>query len=147
MESRHISVWINRSAADVYRYAADPTHLPNWAAGLARGEVSRAGDDWVVQSPMGPVTVEFTPANDLGVLDHVVTMPGGQSVLNPLRVLPGGPEFSEVVFTLRRRPGMSDADCRHDADAVAVDLATLKQLLETDGTTSPERTTKRHGPA
>ncbi len=130
MESRHISVWINRSAADVYRYAADPTHLPAWAAGLACGEVTKVGDNWVVQSPMGTVGVEFAPANGLGVLDHVVTMPGGESVFNPLRVVPAGPEWSELVFTLRRRLGMSEAEYQRDADAVAADLATLKLLLE-----------------
>ena len=132
-ESRHISVWINRSVAEVYRYAADPGHLPYWAAGLAQGEVTRVGENWIVQSPMGQVIVEFTPANDLGVLDHVVTPPGGEPVFNPLRVLPAGPESSEVVFTLRRRPGMSEADYAADAAAVAADLAALKRLMESAG--------------
>jgi hypothetical protein len=36
----------------------------------------------------------------------------------------------EVVFTLRRRPGMSDEDFARDADAVTADLATLKRVLE-----------------
>jgi hypothetical protein len=35
-----------------------------------------------------------------------------------------------VVFTVRRRPGMSDEDFDRDADAVAADLALLKRLLE-----------------
>ncbi|KAA0111828.1 SRPBCC family protein [Mycolicibacterium sp. P1-5] len=129
-ESRHISVWINRSAADVYRYAADPAHLPEWAAGLARSEVTRVGDTWVAQSPMGEITIEFTPANDLGVLDHVVKLPSGEPVFNPLRVVPAGDEWSEVVFTLRRRPEMSDDDYAADAAAVSADLATLKRVLE-----------------
>jgi hypothetical protein len=129
-ESRHISAWINRSATDVYRYASDPVHLPEWAAGLAQGELTRVGDTWVAQSPMGEITIEFTPANDLGVLDHVVTMPSGEPVFNPLRVVPAGAQWSEVVFTLRRRPGMSDDDYAADAAAVAADLATLKRVLE-----------------
>jgi hypothetical protein len=129
-ESRHISAWINRSAADVYHYAADPAHLPQWAAGLARSEVTRVGDTWVAQSPMGEITIEFTPANDLGVLDHIVNLPSGEPVFNPLRVVPAGDEWSEVVFTLRRRPEMSDDDYAADAAAVAADLATLKRILE-----------------
>jgi hypothetical protein len=36
----------------------------------------------------------------------------------------------EVVFTLRRRLGMSDEDFRADADAGAADLARLKRVLE-----------------
>ncbi|WP_059019761.1 SRPBCC family protein [Mycobacterium sp. M26] len=129
-ESRHISAWINRSAADVYRFASDPSHLPQWAAGLAQGELTKVGDTWVAQSPMGEVTVEFTPANDLGVLDHVVTLPSGEPVFNPLRVVPAGADWCEVVFTLRRRPGMSDDDFIKDAAAVTADLASLKRILE-----------------
>lgn len=129
-ESRHISAWINRSALDVYRYASDPAHLPQWAAGLATSELTRVGDTWVAQSPMGEITIEFTPANDLGVLDHVVNLPSGEPVFNPLRVVPAGDQWCEVVFTLRRRPGMSDDDYAADAAAVAADLTTLKRVLE-----------------
>jgi hypothetical protein len=35
-----------------------------------------------------------------------------------------------VVFTLRRRPGLSDEDFRADTDAVAADLTRLKRVLE-----------------
>ncbi len=129
-ESRHISTWINRSATEAYRYAADPAHLPEWAAGLAVGGLTRVGDTWVAQSPMGEITIEFTPANDLGVLDHVVTMPSGEPVFNPLRVVPAGDDRCEVVFTLRRRPGMSAEQYDTDAAAVTADLAALKRVLE-----------------
>ena len=129
-ESRHISAWINRSAAEVYRFASDPSHLHEWAAGLAQGQLTRVGDTWVAKSELGEIAIEFTPANDFGVLDHVVTMPSGEPVFNPLRVVPAGDEWSEVVFTLRRRPGMSDDDYTKDAAAVTADLLTLKRALE-----------------
>lgn len=129
-ESRHISTWINRPATDVYRYAADPARLPEWAAGLAESELTLVGDTWVAQSPMGEITIEFTPANDLGVLDHVVTLPSGEPVFNPLRVVPAGPRWCEVVFTLRRRAEMSDDEYAADAAAIEADLATLKRILE-----------------
>ena len=87
---RHISVWIRRPADEVYRFAADPRNLPLWAAGLAQAELTRTGEVWVAQSPMGQVSVRFTPANDLGVLDHTVTLTNGERVFNPLRVLPAG---------------------------------------------------------
>lgn len=74
----------------------------------------------------GPVTIRFAPANEFGVLDHVVTLGGAEPVLNPL---PAGPDRCEVVFTLRRG-GMTDAEYDADAAAVAADLATLKKLLE-----------------
>ncbi|MEU2349919.1 SRPBCC family protein [Modestobacter sp. NPDC049651] len=127
-ESRHLSVHVDRPAAEVYAYAADPAHLPEWAAGLAGG-ISLVDGEWVADSPMGRVVVRFAPANDLGVLDHDVVLPDGTTVTNPLRVLADG-ERSEVVFTLRRQPGTDDAAFAADAAAVTADLATLKRVLE-----------------
>lgn len=129
MESRHLSVVIRRSPAEVAAWARDPAHLPQWAAGLASGSLRQEADALVVDSPMGTVRVRFTPENDLGVLDHDVTLPDGQVVHNPLRVL-AHPHGAEVVFTLRHLDGVS-ADAFHaDAQAVTADLARLRELLE-----------------
>ncbi len=128
--SRHLSVPIGASAESVYAYAADPSHLPAWAAGLAQSTVERAGDHWVADSPMGVVRVDFTPANTLGVLDHTVTLPTSEQVLNPCRVIPDG-EACEVVFTVRRRTSMSEEDFERDCRAVLADLEVLRSLLET----------------
>lgn len=127
--SEHVSILIDRAAAAVYQFAADPTNLPKWAAGLASSAVQRVDDEWTFDSPMGRVTVEFVPENAFGVLDHVVTLPNGLSVYNPLRVIPDG-DGCEVVFTLRRQPGMTDDEFHQDADAVRADLETLKRVLE-----------------
>lgn len=78
---------------------------------------------------MGRVSFAFAPRNDFGVLDHDVTLPSGQTVHNPCRVISDG-DHCEVVFTLRQRPDMTDEDFARDADAVAADLSTLKSLLE-----------------
>ena len=127
--SRHISIRIKRPMSEVYDFAADPLHLPDWAAGLAGSKVERAGHQWFTESPMGRVTFTFAPRNDFGVLDHDVTLPSGQIVYNPLRVISDGDQC-EVVFTLRQRPEMTDEDFERDADAVGKDLATLKSLVE-----------------
>ncbi|MGI5441144.1 SRPBCC family protein [Streptomyces shenzhenensis] len=128
-ESRHLSTYVDRSVADVYAYASDPANLPAWALGLG-GSIERIDGQWVAQSaPMGRVVVAFVPANDLGVLDHDVTLPSGETVHNPLRVIADG-AGSEVVFTLRRRPGTADTEFQRDADMVAADLARLKEVLE-----------------
>jgi hypothetical protein len=79
---------------------------------------------------MGRVSVAFVPRNEYGVLDHDVTLPSGEIIYNPMRVTKDG-SGSEVVFTLRRLPGMSDEDFERDAKAVAADLARLKRVLET----------------
>ena len=128
--SRHISIGIERPIAEVYDFVADPLNLPRWAAGLAGSSVERDGRQWFTESPMGRITFTFTPHNDFGVLDHDVTLPTGETVHNPLRVIPDG-DGCEVVFTLRQRPGMSDDDFARDADAVTRDLATLRSLVET----------------
>lgn len=132
MESRHVSISINAAPEVVYEFAADPETWPRWAAGLAEGGLRRTADGWVADSPMGQVTVEFAPPNGFGVLDHVVRLPTGEAVYNPMRVVPGGiaEPHCEVVFSVRRRPGMSEAEFDADANAVAADLATLKSLVE-----------------
>ncbi|MCW2777856.1 MAG: hypothetical protein JWN17_1581 [Frankiales bacterium] len=127
--SLHLSVVVARPAGDVYAYAADPAHLPAWAAGLASGVEPRGDGSWVAQSPMGEVVVTFVPPNDLGVLDHVVTLPDGTSVLNPLRVLPHD-DGAEVVFTLRPAPGSTPEAFAADAALVRADLRRLKEVLE-----------------
>jgi hypothetical protein len=128
--SRHVSVAIDRSPADVYAFAGSPENLPRWAAGLS-GSVSREGADWVAESPMGRVIVRFADPNDLGVLDHVVTLPSGEAVYNPMRVF-GNDTGSEVVFTVYRRPGTTEESFAADAAQVAADLGQLKALLESD---------------
>lgn len=128
--SRHVSTFVARPAGAVYAIAADPQRLPEWAAGLAGAEVVADGDQWATDSPMGRVRFAFVPRNDLGVLDHTVTLPDGEQVLNPMRVVPVDDATCEVLFSVRQRAGMSDDDLDRDAEAVARDLATLKNLAE-----------------
>jgi hypothetical protein len=127
-ESKHISVSIDRPTTEVYDYASNPANLPEWAAGLG-SSVQQVDGEWVADSPMGRVVVVFAERNEHGILDHNVTLPSGETVYNPMRVIPDG-SACEVVFTLRRRTGMSDEDFRRDADAVSADLAALKRVLE-----------------
>ncbi|MDQ6935132.1 MAG: SRPBCC family protein [Actinomycetota bacterium] len=128
-DSRHISARIDRPADEVYQYASDPTNLPAWASGLG-SSVELVDGRWISESPMGRVAFAFVPRNEYGVLDHDVTLPSGESVYNPMRVIADG-TASEVVFTLRRQPDMTDDAFARDADAVATDLAALKRVLET----------------
>ena len=121
-ESRHISVWIDAPAEAVYALASDQAQLPFWAAGLA--DPALAGAD-----------VEFALRNEFGILDHVVRLPSGDQVYNPMRVIPAGTgeQGCEVIFTLRRRAGVTDEEFEADAEAVAADLAALRRLTEEAG--------------
>lgn len=128
MRSRHVSQVIAAPPTLVYAFASDPDNLPRWAAGLAEAEVVRSGDALVVTSPMGQVTVRFVPRNDLGVLDHDVTLPSGTTVTNPMRVL-SHPSGSEVVFTVRQIE-MDDEEFDRDVGMVEADLDRLRRIME-----------------
>ena len=126
---QHISVYIARPPVEVYEFASDPRNLPRWAAGLARSEVKRDGDEWIADAPFGKVRVRFVRRNSFGVMDHDVKLESGVTIHNPMRVVPNG-DGSELVFTLIRQPGMSDGQFAKDKAAVENDLKTLKDLLE-----------------
>lgn len=128
MDSQHIGVVIRRPPDEVYEFASDPANMQRWAAGLAQSEVTREGDTLVTESPMGRVSVRFVGRNAFGVLDHEVTLPHGETVYNPLRVLPH-PEGSEVVFTIRQ-DGIDEETFSRDAAMVRDDLARLRGILE-----------------
>jgi len=127
-QSRHISVSIDRPADRVYAFVSSPGNLPQWAAGLS-GSIKNVNGEWIAESPMGKIKIEFAEKNRFGILDHTVTLPSGEEVNNPMRVFSNS-SGSELVFTLYRRPGMSDRMFDEDAKAVAKDLETLKSLLE-----------------
>lgn len=129
MHTRHLSVVIRRDPQEVAAFARSDEHLPRWAAGLASGALRREGDDLMVASPMGQVRVRFVALNDLGVLDHDVTLPDGSVTHNPMRVQ-RHPQGAEVVFSLRRPDGVTDDAFEADARAVAADLERLRSLLE-----------------
>jgi hypothetical protein len=127
-ESLHISERIDRPVDEVYAYAVDPANLPEWASGLGN-VVEKVEGRWFVDSPMGRVGFAFVERNAHGVLDHEVTLPSGEVIYNPMRVIRDG-DGCEVVFTLRRSPDMSDEEFERDAKAVAGDLARLKKIVE-----------------
>ncbi|MFJ1537034.1 SRPBCC family protein [Micromonospora chalcea] len=127
-DTRHLGVHIDRPVAEVYAFAADPVNLPRWAPGLGGSVVSVDGQ-WFVDTPQGRARLTFASANEYGVLDHEVLTPAGETVYVPLRAIADG-DATEVVFSLRRMPGMSDADFARDTALVEADLARLKAVLE-----------------
>jgi len=104
-QARTLSVSIERPPRDVYAFVADRRNLARWASGL---------------DPALPV--RFAATNELGVLDHYVTLPDDSEVYVPLRVVANG-EGSEVLFTLFDAP-------EDDVAKVEQDLRTLKATLE-----------------
>ena len=128
-ESRQISVSIARSPREVYAFVSNPANLPRWASGIG-SSIEQIKGEWLAQTPNGPVKVRFAPRNDLGVLDHYVTVAPGVEIYIPMRVVPNG-SGSELIFTLFRQPDMTDEKFREDADWVLRDLTRLKDIFET----------------
>jgi uncharacterized protein YndB with AHSA1/START domain len=126
--TRHISVSINRPAAEVYDFVSNPENLPQWAAGLS-DSIRKVGDDWIAESPMGTVKVKFAAQNTFGVLDHDVTLPSGVTFHNPMRVIPND-DGCEIMFTVYHRADVSDEAFMADTTAVENDLRRLKSILE-----------------
>jgi hypothetical protein len=108
----------------------DPTSLPLWAGGLGTS-IEQVDGSWTVQTPSGPVKITFVEKNPFRVADHAVHLPQGTTVHVPMRVLANG-AGSEVLFTLFRQPGMSDAQYASDAVLVEQDLRSLRLLLESE---------------
>jgi uncharacterized protein YndB with AHSA1/START domain len=127
-KAKHISVSIQRSPEQVYQFVVNPENLPKWAAGLS-GSIKKVDGEWIAESPMGKVKVQFVEQNPFGVLDHDVTLPSGDVFHNPMRVLKNQ-NGSEVVFTLYRSPEMTDQKFTEDQVAVTADLLKLKSILE-----------------
>jgi hypothetical protein len=128
MKSKTLSVTIAAEPERVYAFASNPENLPRWVPSFFKS-VELVDGEWVAQSPLGRVGFEFVHDNDLGVLDHTVTLPSGARLTNPMRVIPNG-DGSEILFTLIQHEDMTDQQFQEDAELVLGDLHTLRRLLE-----------------
>lgn len=128
LPSRVLTVSIARTPAVVYAFAGNPSNLPQWAAGLG-AQIVKEGDEWLIPSPQGQARLRFMPDNALGIMDHTITLPDGQVIDVPMRVVPNG-TGSLVMFVLYCQPGMSEEQFEQDAAVVENDLKTLKAILE-----------------
>ena len=127
-ESRHLSETIERSATDVYEFVSDPANIPRWAQGLGT-TVENVDGRWLLGTGSERAGVAFAKRNTFGVVDHEVTLPSGEVVYVPMRVIPNG-DGCDVVLTVRRQADMTDADFDRDSGLVQADLTRLKRVLQ-----------------
>ena len=124
MQTRIITVTIDRDWRELYDAIWRPEVFPTWASGLAQSTLVDMGDHWRARGPDGDVTIRFTEHNAFGVMDHRVGLADGAEVYVPMRVYQNG-AGAEVALTLFRQPGMSDEQFVADADWVRRDLDAL----------------------
>jgi hypothetical protein len=113
-EARNLSVSINRRPREVYDFASVPENFPKWATGLGKS-LRKMNDEWIAETPQGPMKVRFTERNDFGVLDHYVIPKPDKELYIPMRVIANG-TGSELIFTLFRPPDMPDEKYAEDAE-------------------------------
>jgi hypothetical protein len=104
VESRAITVRIDRPFDQVYDFLVNPANWNKWAFGLGKN-IRRSEDGWIADSGGGIAKVQFTPQNSFGVVDHTVSRPSGQRVYVPMRLISNG-SGCELIFTLFREPNM-----------------------------------------
>ena len=125
---KNISISINCAKEKVYEFASNPENFPDWLGFLKT--ISKKSDTiWNAETDLGNIEIEFVAKNEFGVIDHIVTLPEGAKIKNVLRVIENG-DGSEVVFTLFRLPEKTEKEFNDDANLVAKDLKTLKNILE-----------------
>lgn len=128
LETRTVSVRINRPFAEVYEFLVRPENWNQWATGLGKS-IQKRPEGWAAETQEGQIKVRFTPRNSFGIVDHYVVRKTGAEVYVPMRLIANG-QGCELLFTLFREPGMSDDKYAGDMDFVKKDLDGLKKLLE-----------------
>lgn len=127
-DTKSISIEADRES--VFRFVANPAHLPRWAVGFAKA-VRRDGDRWVVVTSAGEVPVDVRADPATGVVDFVMAPAPGAEVTASSRVLARGPG-AEYVFTQVQPAGMPDEAFARSVAALVHELTVLKALLEVD---------------
>lgn len=128
LESRTISVSIDRNWNEIYESVWRPEDFPKWASGLSKSSLAKDGDVWKAEGPEGTVSIWFTGHNAFGIMDHYVKAGSAPEIYVPMRIIRNG-DGADVQLTLFRQEGMSDARFAEDAEWVKRDLLALKSLV------------------
>jgi hypothetical protein len=128
--TKSVSISINKSKDDAYKFASNAENFPKWIA-FMKSMSKKSENVWIAETDSGKIEIEMTPQNDFGIIDHLVKLPDGTIVSNPLRVIKNGSQ-SEVVFTLFKMPNKTDQDFENDSKLVETDLKSLKRILESN---------------
>lgn len=129
LESRILSLSIERTVKDVYRFLAEPRNFPSWASLTGHRFEHRGGRDWLADTAAGERIVRFCEPNQFGVLDHALFAVGEAPTTNPMRVV-ANEEGTLLTYTCFQRPGTSDEKFASTVEWIMTDFLTLKAVLE-----------------
>ena len=128
--SRTFSLVIDRPWAEIYGFLSDPRTLGHWTQGVIVEPVHPITDyRWRTSYGGVPVTIDFTPPNDFGVLDLSLRWDDGSTRHYFIRVFPNG-SGSELCCTVLQRPDENDAQFNSECEWLRTDLNILKAHFE-----------------
>lgn len=127
---KNISISINKPTEEVYQFVSAPENFPVWVE-FIESITKEKGNTWFAKTDLGNIKIEFVPKNNFGIVDHLVTLPDGSSVNNPMRVIANG-KGSELVFTLFWIPDRTEKEFNQDVKLVENDLQKVKKILESE---------------
>ncbi|MFD6441346.1 hypothetical protein ACFWDG_16360 [Peribacillus sp. NPDC060186] len=78
MNSKTLSVSIERQPNEVYEYISNPENLSEWATTFFHSIRKTESDEWIVESPDGSTKIKYVEKNEFGVADHYIITPQGQ---------------------------------------------------------------------
>jgi len=127
---KNISISINKPVNEVYEFASNPENFPIWVE-FIKSMTKQTKNNWLAETDLGNIEIEFVPKNEFGIIDHLVTLLDSSTVNNPMRVIENG-KGSELVFTLFWMPNRTEEEFNQDAKLVENDLKKIKRILETE---------------
>ena len=131
LKSRVIIIPIKRGYDEVYGFLRLPESLLVWGAANPDAKMEHVADnDYLVDLPLGPKIMRFSPRNDYGVLDFQVLPQGASSgPATPVR-LHRNDDGCELVYIYFQRAGISDEQFASDAEWLQSDLLRMKAYVE-----------------
>jgi hypothetical protein len=125
-----LSVQIASSAAESYRFIADPTTMPQWAIHNVKSIRPLEQNEWEIQTPRG--AGRLIPHYDQvsGILDHEFVDPKEGSWEVSARIVQAGANDSVYMITLVKPPSMSEEAFRQGTPLVEEELQVMRRILE-----------------
>lgn len=128
---------IARPLAEVYEFLLEPTNFAKWAFVGDSAMRHLGGQDWAVETSVGPRIIRFATRNGFGVLDHAILRHEGDTP-HPtgMRTVANG-AGTELIYTNFKRHGWTEAEWTSAKHWVVSDLLALQSMLDARGPVSP----------
>lgn len=125
------SIGIDKPAAAVFAYIAEPSNLPKWTHAFQSADATSA--ELVTPNGAVPISLQTISNEDYGTVDWQMTFPDGTVGTAYSRVTPDGADRAIYSFVLMAPPvplEMLEGALSSQMEILAGELVALKGLLE-----------------